>query len=61
MQLSPKDIINQVNKVWNQIKMKRLKNSNSGDYGPDASVQEFWKFYEVDFSIDLKIPYHPHD
>jgi hypothetical protein len=38
-----------------------LKNPNFYDHGPDGSVQNFWKFYEVDFDFDLKIPFHPHD
>jgi hypothetical protein len=38
-----------------------IENSNSCDSGPDGSVQEFWKFYEVDFDFDSKTPFHPHD
>jgi hypothetical protein len=37
--------------VQNQNSSKKIENSNSCNRGPGGSVQEFWKFEEVDFLL----------
>jgi hypothetical protein len=52
----------------NQITEDEIKISNekieiwtSIIVGPDASVREFWGFYEIDFDYDPETSYHPYD
>jgi hypothetical protein len=34
--------------------MKRLKNPNYCNHGPDGAVHDLWDFTEVDFGFDPK-------
>jgi hypothetical protein len=61
LQLSRKARANQVTKVGDQIRSKRLKFSNCWKYGPDGSFQDFWNFIEVNFVNDPKTGNGPYD
>jgi hypothetical protein len=41
--------------------MKRLKNPNYYNHGPDALGHNFWDFIEVDFGFDPKTSFNPCD
>jgi hypothetical protein len=39
--------------------MKRLKNPNFYDHGPNGAVQKFWYFIEANFGFDPQTSFHP--
>jgi hypothetical protein len=52
---------NKVIEVAIKISNEKIEIQTSIAVGPNAYVQEFWEFYEIDFCFYPETSFHPYD